>query len=396
MKLEFEKVSLEKCQIDLISEEFIQNHKNLKIEFEKLNENYQEKLNLLNISEDSLKQTQKILTEKTEKIGNLNDNLVKLKNSLIEKSDKIDIILKEKDECYKENLNLKEEVSKSNMDVNQFQINLSELNIQMKNLLKESENIKAEKKELKISVSKYKTEIDNLLVINSSIRQEAKKETAKFKQEIESLNNILESNNQEIENLKNELSKINDKHLNKGLLINNFKENQKKENSILKKKIDELSFQIENYVIEIGEKNILLRDYEKDNEFIKSERDKYIKFYEKEKLENESNSNLIKLLEEENLKQKSNLNQINKQKVFNPLISENNSAKYENFKNKESYDKFVDNNLKNLKIGINSCNGLLDVFAKKYQEYLNLEKNSFNDEKVIKKGIQLFNFIFIL
>ena len=59
-------------------------------------------------------------------------NLMKLTAEDLKRFKVIDTIIKEKDESYNENLKLKEDLSKANTDINQFQINLSELNIQMK------------------------------------------------------------------------------------------------------------------------------------------------------------------------------------------------------------------------------------------------------------------------
>lgn len=393
MKSEFSKLSLEKTQIDQISEQFIENHKNLKTQFEGLSKNHQEKLHILDLSEESLRKTQKLLTENAQKIGLLSSESEKAQKALCEKAEKIEALLIEK-ECYvKENQNLQTEILKLNSELSIMQINFSEQNAQMKNLIKENENLNFQAKELRGLLKKMNTDKDSFYAELSAARLEARNESLKAEAEIENLNSLLEKNFKETENLKHEFSKINEKQINKNLLGNNLKENCKKENLILKKNIDELSLQIENFVIELEEKKILLRNLEKDNELLKQERDKFIKFYEKEKFENANNLNFIKLLEEEKIKMQKETDA--RVATFNPLISQLNSARNsERISKGFTSAKVIEQNLSNLKIGIHSCQGLLEVFMKKYKELVKDNNSGGLFIQQVEKG-RKSNFIFL-
>ncbi len=401
MKRDYEKISLEKCHIDQISEEFINNHKELKTQFEELNKYHTEKLRLLDISEESLKKTQKILIDKTEKINNIIDELEKARNNLNEKNEKIEALIREKEGFLKENIKLKEELFKSNTDLNSLHVNISEQNLQINNFLRDLEFLSEEKKDSKSTLINLRLENDKILFEINNLRYESRNEIHKLKEENICLNNLLKNNNKELESLKCEFEKLNEKQIKKNLLSNNLKEKFQKENLINKKKIDELNFQIENYVLELEEKKIIIRNFEKDNELIKLERDRYIKFYEKEKMENANNLDLIKLLEEEKNKNKNDLNYnkntTNKdnQKYFNPLISENNSAKISE-RNKNNTGSAFQTNLNNLKICMNSCNGLLEIFLKKYKEFVNENKEFISTEDKLSIKIKLKPLIFYL
>lgn len=382
IKSEFEKISLEKCQIDQISDEFLTNHKNLKVQYEDLNKNFNEKLTLLNLSEENLKRTQIILTEKTEKINHLFLESEKNKLNLNEKALKIENLLKEKEEISKENQKLKNDNMDLNSEIKIMSFKLSDMTNQMTILQRDIDFISKDNIEKNNIIAHLKSENEKALLNLSSIKQQSKSELGNLKEENENLNNLLEKNNKEIETLKFKFDQINQRQLNRTTLNNNTKENFQKETLLLKKKIDELNYQIENLVLDIEEKKSIIRNYEKDNELIKIERDKYIKFYEKEKFENANNLNLIKLLEEEKTKKENNKNTEPKNlNHFNPLISENNSAKF----NDKSI-KIIDKNFSNIKIGINSCISIIEIFSQKYHDFTKNPKNNSKENPLLNNG----------
>ena len=223
----------------------IKENEKIKGEILKKNESLEEKINEINV----LKIKNELL------INNYNnDNIRKFEEEL--RDNKIEIALK-----YRENEDLKAEINKINEEKLNKENIIEELNEDIENLKEINENNKKEINEKNNNIENLIKNINDLEIKIKDImdkNEKIKKENIMIKNKNQEIKKDYENkNNDNTIKLKNNTKKIkNDDNFNNNIHSNEEYDNIKKENEILKKKIDQLNDCTNDLNNQIKEKNI--------------------------------------------------------------------------------------------------------------------------------------------